>query len=305
MNQPRTPEQREVARNRARHVLYMCEGVEDQPMEADLSRALLDAEAEIAAMAEWVAKIPHAEHCESQGDNKAPHAGVWIPHHEPMPERCNCYLSTLSDSIARGRELRKNLGITVMDNEAKDVLSREIEYAAIRAQLASALKSLQEQEDECEALEQKLATALEAQQKAERERDELNSFIGPITLCKICNGTGKIGEDRAEYPASNCCPLGHEKECQCLVCQWRRGFYRLENTVIDLKRERDEARATIQRLEAEKREMREALKRIGKRTCVGNCDQGNTCSVCIARAALSGSPAAEGTKETKEVNNEV
>lgn len=46
-------------------------------------------------------------------------------------------------------------------------------------------------------------------------------------------------------------------------------------------------------LHAEVVRLREALKRIGKRTCVGNCDQGNTCSVCIARAALSGSPATE------------
>lgn len=70
-------------------------------------RHLLDLRAQVAAMAEWAAKVPHAMSCASR--DKCPRCRVNMPEcricNGYTPD-CNCHLSTLpADLIARGREL--------------------------------------------------------------------------------------------------------------------------------------------------------------------------------------------------------
>lgn len=86
---PLTPEQREAARKLAESVCNRPRPLGTAYTE-DLSRALLDAEAEVAAMKAALAKAPHS-------------AGCILA----CSDRCLCWKSgpALSDSIARGREL--------------------------------------------------------------------------------------------------------------------------------------------------------------------------------------------------------
>ena len=70
--------------------------------------------------------------------------------------------------------------------------------------------------------------ALEAAQK----------LIGPVTLCAECNGTCIPKPPKQPY----CCPIGHARECQCTICQWRRYGYRKGEEIERLKAELAEAR---------------------------------------------------------------
>lgn len=55
----------------------------------------------------------------------------------------------------------------------------------------------------------------------------------PPTLCPKCQGTG-----------TNCCPMGHAKECMCVICQWRRNQYSQEKQIEDLREQLETEKGT-------------------------------------------------------------
>lgn len=93
------------------------------------------------------------------------------------------------------------------------------------------------------------------------ELADLKELLGPITLCETCSGTGKMpGPDTAEYPASGCCPIGHAKTCQCLVCQWRRAGYKKSEQLRELRAELAELKVSAK---ADEERLRQAAQRAG------------------------------------------
>jgi len=126
-----------------------------------------------------------------------------------------------------------------MANEAKDVLSRGgAAFNAVReAILGSSMKpegkflldEITKQDIEITDLRSQLAAALEAQQKVERERDQ-EKAIATWAKSEFDSLAKKLAQ--------------------------------VEGAEEHVRSQRDEARARVQRLEAEKREMREALERI-------------------------------------------
>ena len=101
-----------------RELIELCSS---KPAIADLAREVLDLRAKEMAYAEVLAKAPHHRDCTTNGlvckncDKLFREHGIAT---DGCPDRnsvfeevrgCNCYLSTLSDPVARGRELLERL----------------------------------------------------------------------------------------------------------------------------------------------------------------------------------------------------
>jgi hypothetical protein len=95
-------------------------------------------------------------------------------------------------------------------------------------------------------------------QEAEAERDSLKQraetlerlFMPndhPAVPCPECAGTRIKPEDAlhasSEYPPSYCCPIGHAKECKCVLCQWRRSYFQKARALEAMKQRAEQAEA--------------------------------------------------------------
>ena len=90
-----------------------------------------------------------------------------------------------------------------------------------------------------------------------------------VTLCEKCGGT----QDDPKYPGCGCCAIGHSRQCQCALCQWRLRGYEQEKQLA----ERD----------AQLKAAREALTTIHAVTSPCRTEYGDSYIAGLARKALA------------------
>ncbi len=127
----------------------------------------------------------------------------WRTKAETYDEQAALTIATLTQSLAEAEKERHE----VAQDYARDTESYLAQIANLVGKNAT--------------LESKL-------KEAEKRAHLMGLDAHPITICPECNGTGIPKPPKQPQ----CCPIGHAKECACLLCQWRRSAYKKDAELL-------------------------------------------------------------------------